>query len=240
MTLIRLADARGRGLPGREGFLYRLRDLIERGRVEVAEIRLTDVLHWVLTLGRKGVRPSTLELCALIEAAAQLTLTKARRLTGYIAEVQEDSPTSIWLGPPPELPLRRSWLGERMAGGPWSFLSAPRTFEGETAQLAPIAPIDLRAAMVAALGRARPTPPTPTQLRPRLSVEHACVLIEDELTERGEVRLHEVAGETRDGRVAVFLACLTLCRQGRVALEQDEPFGDIVIRPFEEAVDATA
>jgi hypothetical protein len=239
MTLVRLMDARGRGMPGREGFLYRLKDLVDRGRVEVADIRLTDVLHWVLTLGRDGARPSTSELCGLIEAAAHLALAKARRISGYIAEQQEAEP-SIWLGPPPELPLRRSWLAERIAGGPWSFLAAPRTFEGDAPQLTPVDPEALRATMIAVLNRVRPTPLRPTQIHPRLSVESACALIEDHLAERDEVVLSELAGETRDRKVAVFLACLTLARQGRVSLIQNEPFSDIVIRPLDEAVDATA
>ncbi len=239
MTLVRLMDARGRGLPGREGFLYRLKDLVDRGRVEVADIRLTDLLHWVLALGRNGAHPTTSELCGLIEAAAQLALAKARRLSGYIAQQDEAEP-SIWLGPPPELPLRRSWLGERIAGGPWAFLSPPRAFEGEIAQLAPVEPDVLRAAMSVVLSRVRPAPPPPTQLRPRLSVESACALIEDHLADRDEVLLSELAGDTRDGKVAVFLACLTLARLGRVSLLQDEPFSDIVIRPLDEAVDATA
>jgi chromatin segregation and condensation protein Rec8/ScpA/Scc1 (kleisin family) len=71
-------------------------------------------------------------------------------------------------------------------------------------------------------------------------VDSACSLIVAGLSERGEVRLHELAGDTRDARVAMFLACLTLARQGRVSLVQDEPFGDIVIRPLVDAVDATA
>jgi chromatin segregation and condensation protein Rec8/ScpA/Scc1 (kleisin family) len=65
-------------------------------------------------------------------------------------------------------------------------------------------------------------------------------MIETELTERGEVRLQSLAGQGRDEQVALFLACLTLCRQGRVALVQDEPFGDIVIRPSDEAIDVSA
>jgi chromatin segregation and condensation protein Rec8/ScpA/Scc1 (kleisin family) len=239
MTLIRLADARGRGLPGREGFLYRLKDLFERGRIDAAQIRVTHVLRWVLTLGREGVRLSTAELCGIMEAAAQLALAKARRLSGYL-EPEEDAEPRVWLGPPPELPLRRSWFGARIAAGPWSFASPPRTYEGGAPQLAPISPATLRAAMVNALGRSRPASPAPTPLRARLSVDKACALIVAGLSERAEVRLHEIAGDGRDARVAVFLACLTLARQGRVTLIQDEPFGDIVIRPLDEAIDATA
>jgi chromatin segregation and condensation protein Rec8/ScpA/Scc1 (kleisin family) len=239
MTLIKLIDARGRGLPGREGFLYRLKDLFERGRIDVAQIRLTEVLHWVLTLGRDGMRPTMSELCGLIEAAAQLALAKARRLSGYLEPVEDDEP-SVWLGPPAELPLRRSWLGTRIAGGPWSLLSPPRTYEGAAPQLAPVAPESLRAAMASVLGRVAQAPPPPTPLRPRLSVDTACTLIEAGLAERDEVCLHELAGDTRDARVAIFLACLTLARQGRVSLIQDEPFGDILIRPPAQAIDATA
>jgi chromatin segregation and condensation protein Rec8/ScpA/Scc1 (kleisin family) len=65
-------------------------------------------------------------------------------------------------------------------------------------------------------------------------------LIEDHLAERDEVCLSELAGDTNDRKVAIFLACLSLARQGRVTLVQHEPFSDIVIRPLDEAVDATA
>jgi chromatin segregation and condensation protein Rec8/ScpA/Scc1 (kleisin family) len=226
-------------MPGRDGFLYRLKDLVERGRLDVAQLRLKEVLRWVLALGRETVRLPTAELCSLIEAAAALALAKARRLSGYLEPLEVEEP-SIWLGPPAELPLRCSWLGSRIAGGPWSFLSPPRTYEGEAPRLAPIAPATLRAAMAAALGRARPAPPPPVQLRLRLSVETACARIEDGLAGRSEVYLHELADQSRDSQVAYFLACLTLCRQGKVSLVQDEPFGQIAIRPLEEAVDATA
>jgi chromatin segregation and condensation protein Rec8/ScpA/Scc1 (kleisin family) len=240
MTLVRLADARGRGMPGRDGFLYRLKDLVERGRLDVAQLRLTEVFRWVLTLGRESLRLPTSELCSLIEAAAALALAKARRLSGYLEPIELEEP-SIWLGPPAELPLRRSWIGARIGAGQWSFLSPPRTYEGEAPQLAPIAPAALRAAMAAALGRARPAPTPPVQLRLRLSVETACAHIENGLAERAEVYLHELADESRDSQVAYFLACLTLCRQGKVSLLQAEPFGSIAIRPLEEeAVDATA
>ncbi len=239
MTLVRLMDARGRGLPGRAGFLYRLKDLVDRGRIDVADVRLTDILRWIFAVGRSDPGPSIGELCGVMEAAAQLALAKARRLVGYIAEREAEEP-SVWLGPPAELPLRRSWLAERIAGGPWSFVGAPRSYEGEVPRLARIDPRVLHAAMATVLGRIRPAPLAPTPLRPRLSVESACALIEQRLAERDEVRLSELADDTRDGKVAVFLACLTLARQGRVSLVQNEPFSDIVIRPLAEAVDATA
>jgi chromatin segregation and condensation protein Rec8/ScpA/Scc1 (kleisin family) len=40
--------------------------------------------------------------------------------------------------------------------------------------------------------------------------------------------------------VAAFLSCLILARQGRVVLEQDAPFADIVVRPATAALDASA
>lgn len=240
MTLVRLADARGRLLPGRVGFLYRLKDLIDRGRVDVAQIRLAEVLRWLLTVRRADQRSPVSELCEVAEAAAALALSKARRLTGYL-EPPEESEPSVWMGPPPELAVRRSWLSARVASGLRSFAAAPRMFEGSAPQLAPVPPSALRSAMLAVLGRARPAPPpTPSPVRPRVSVERACALIEERLVLQGEVRLDEIGSDTRDGRVALFLACLMLARQGRVRLVQDEPFAAIIIRRPAEAVQVTA
>jgi len=229
VMLASLGNALGRTyVPGFEGFLRRVRDVVERGRFDIGQLRLADLIRWLLRrLGGDGA--SLGELCGALEGAARLALLKARRLTG-LWEPDRGEDVAPWLGPPPELPLRRSWLGERIASGQLAFAAPSRSFEGVAAPLAPIAPDELRRAMAAMLARERR--PTPIALaRPtRLSVDACSGAILMQLAFDGELRLSQVGSKTRDARIAAFLACLSLARQGRVALAQDALFGEIVVR----------
>ncbi len=237
LTILRFPDTRARAFPpGPAGLLHRIRDLVDRGRLDIGQIRLSEAVGWLLAFGRNRNAPLG-ELCGMLEAAARLLVVKSRRLTGVSDEVLAED-IAPWAGPPPELPLRRSWLGERIAAGPLSFVGPVRSYEAAPPSLMPVSPEHLLAAMEAALGRARAPIPILAPKIIRVSVERTSALILAELAQRGEVRLHDVAGETRDGQVAAFLACLTLARQGRVALVQEELFGQISIWPA--AVDSEA
>lgn len=229
MNLSDLANHR-QLLPGPAALLGRIRDLIERGRLDVGELRLGEALGWILGLARGRPDASIGEVCCVLEAAARLALLKARRLAGqWEARLGEE--ISLWLGPPAELPLQRSWLADRIARGPLCFTGPLRTYERQAPSLAPVDPEQLRAAMLATLGR-RPRPlvaVTPTVVR--VSVESRIGMIMEELAGQGELTLADVAGGSRDTCAATFLAALILARQGRVALVQDEIFGDILVRP---------
>lgn len=178
----------------------------------------------------------------MLEGAARLLLLKARRLAGSWEPAPEET-FEPWGGPPAELPLRRSWLAERVAAGPLSYGAPVRTREETTPLLAPIAPARLRMAMFAVLSRAKAVRPKVVAL-PRLvraSVESCCAVILERVGLGRELRLFDVvSGESRDAQVAAFLACLTLARQGRVELEQDALFGDILVRPMTQTFEATA
>jgi len=241
LTVTRIEEARARHwLPGPSRFLQRIRDLLDRGRLDFTLVRLGDLVRWLL--GRRGEsQPSLEELCGVLESAARLALLKSRRLVGHSDEALLEQ-TSTWTGPPPELPIRRSWLASRLALGPLSHIGPARAHaESSTRMLAPIAPMRLRAVFLALDGRERAASvPTIAPKIVRASVEHTSARILVELEARGEVMLHEIAGDTRDARVAAFLACLTLARQGRVSLVQDELFGRIVIVQPAEASEALA
>jgi chromatin segregation and condensation protein Rec8/ScpA/Scc1 (kleisin family) len=241
MSVIRMADHLGRAyLPGPEGFLRRLRDLVDRGRLDIGEFRIADLMQWLLRRDGAMPPPSLQDTCGALEVAARLALLKARRLIGYWeAAEEEDGP--LWAGPPVDLPLRRSWLAERIASGPLSLVGPARSFESAPPSLVAIAPDRLRAAMLAVLGRHQDQPaPTVTPIIRRVTTESCVARITERLQEHGEVHLSEIAGGTRDGHVAAFLACLTLARQGRVTLVQDDLFEEIVVRPPEEALSVTA
>jgi chromatin segregation and condensation protein Rec8/ScpA/Scc1 (kleisin family) len=95
--------------------------------------------------------------------------------------------------------------------------------------------------MLSVLGRQkRPAPVAAEHRVPRVSTEVCSALIIERLHEEGEIRLRGIAGDSRDAHVAAFLSCLILARQGHISLEQDEPFGDVVIRPALAALDVTA
>lgn len=223
---------------GPSSLLTRLHDLVDRRRVGIGDIRLERVIRW--TWGCTGQQGTATigDLCGLIEAAARLALLKARRLTGIWDPPEEQAPA--WLGAPPELSARRSWLAARIAAGPLSFTAPPRTYQGVAPALKPIAAEALRAAMLGVVGRQRPPVALALAPPPRTSVEQCSRLILEELARRSEMALWEVAGESRDVHVAAFLACLALARQGHVTLDQPQPFGPIVIRPLGAGLEATA
>ena len=235
--------ARGRfSTLGPENLLRRIRDVVEHGRIDVAQLRIGNLVGWLLSRARGADAPPPLgELCLVLESAARLVLLKARRLAGSWEPSQEEI-FEPWGGPPPELPLRRSWLAERVAAGPLSYAAPPRTQEETAPLLMSVAPERLRAAMLAVLARVK-TPRLRVVSLPRLvrvSVEACCSLILARIGRGREVSLTDVAGEGRDSQVAAFLACLILARQGHVELEQEVLFSDILVRRASQAFEATA
>lgn len=206
--------------------------------MDLREIRIASLLGWLWPRAREqgcGV----LELCGILETAARLVLLKARRITGDWVQLSEEEAIA-WAGPPAELPLRRSWLAERIAQGPFSFPGTAHTFEGMMPQLAPVAPAGLHEAMLRVLQREPPIPIVASPVKARVSVEESSRRILSALDEDGEIALDAVAGPSRDERIAAFLACLTLARQGRVSLSQEDLFGEVRIRSTSAALEATA
>ena len=227
---------------GAENLLQRVRDVVERGRIDVAQLRIGNLVGWLLARGKTADSPPALaEICTVLETAARLVLLKARRLAGSWEPAPEEIFTP-WGGPPPELPLRRSWLAERVAAGPLSYGPPTRPHEEGVQVLAPIAAARVQAVMLALLARTK-APRLRVVSLPRIvraSVEACCSLILDHIGRGREMSLFEVAGEGRDAQVAAFLACLLLARQGRVELEQDVLFADIRVRPSSQSLEATA
>jgi chromatin segregation and condensation protein Rec8/ScpA/Scc1 (kleisin family) len=126
--------------------------------------------------------------------------------------------------------MRRSWLGERIASGTTSFAAGPRPFEGVAAPLAPVAPDALQRTMLSLLARERRPAPIPLSRPTRVSVDACSTAILAQLGRTAELRLSDIGGESRDARIAAFLAGLILARQGRIALSQEVPFGEIMVR----------
>ncbi|MBM2811155.1 MAG: Segregation and condensation protein ScpA [Chloroflexi bacterium] len=204
----------------------------------MSQLVLADVMSWVL--GRARTETTSVgEVCGILESAARLLLLKARRLSG-MWEVQDEAESPPWLGPPEELPERRSWLTQRLASGPLSFLSGSRDELESMPSLAPILPGQLQTAMLSVLGRARPTLALLPPRISRVSVEACSSLILERLAGDDEFHLAEIAGYSRDASVAAFLACLILARQGHIELIQNELFGDIVVRQAARELVATA
>jgi chromatin segregation and condensation protein Rec8/ScpA/Scc1 (kleisin family) len=227
---------------GPQNILRRVRDIVEHGRVDVTQLRIGSLVGWLLGRARVSDTVPTLgELCIVLEGAARLVLLKARRLAGSWEPAPEEV-IEPWAGLSAELPLRRSWLAERVAAGPLSYPAPVRAHEHDAPLLASIAPDRLRQVMLIVQARVKPprlrVVPLPRLVR--ASVEACCALVLEHIGHRRQLSFAEVALDGRDGQVAVFLACLILARQGRVELQQDDLFGDIVIRPGELAFEATA
>lgn len=240
MVLVRLGEHPARSfVPGHEGLLRRIREVIDRGRLDIGQVRLGDVLRWLLGRARGSGTSSLGELCGVLEAGARLALLKARRLGGFWEPTPEEE-AAPWSGPPTELPLRRSWLASRVATGPLSFPGPARTYEGVAPSLVSIDPDQLRTAMLAVIAREPRPVPIVIQAIERMPVDLCARRILEELAAAGEVYLSGVAGRNRDAYVATFLACLILVHQGRIALLQDGLFGEVVIRLTAEALEVSA
>jgi chromatin segregation and condensation protein Rec8/ScpA/Scc1 (kleisin family) len=227
---------------GAENLLQRIRDVVERGRIDVAQLRIGNLVGWLLARGKTADSPQALaDICTVLETAARLVLLKARRLAGSWEPAPEEIFTP-WGGPPAELPLRRSWLAERVAAGPLSYGPPTRPHEDGIQMLAPIAAARVQAVMLALLARTKAPRLRVVSLQRivRASVEACCSLILDHIGRGHELSLFEVAGEGRDAQVATFLACLLLARQGRVELQQDVLFADIRVRAASQSLEASA
>ena len=218
--------------------IHRIRELIDRGRLDTRQVSLAAMARWVRARVWRDQAPPIGHLCDFLESMARLAVLKARHLAGGWDDVpQEDHP---WEGPPPELAPRRAWLADRIAYGARSFGGGERSIDGLPAMLLPVPPQGLRNAMLAVLARHQQAPKEVSAPPTRASVERYSALIVSELALHGSVSLRRVAGAATHEQVAAFLACLTLTRQGRVALSQTELFADIVITAASAELEASA
>ncbi|MPZ15655.1 MAG: hypothetical protein GEU73_14740 [Chloroflexi bacterium] len=239
MTATTVTDSRRSLHVGPERLLARVREMIDRGRLDIGQVRLSSVLDWLLDAVRRDGRDSIGEVCAVLETAARLAVLKARRLSSSPEPVEEEERLPV-AAPLPELPLWRGWLMERIAGGPWTFAGPVRVHERMVPPLETVRPRRLCDVMTAVLARRRAAPGVLTPRVIRVSIEHSSTLILERVSHQGHLCLRDVAGDTRDGHVAAFLACLILTRQGRVSLTQDTLFGEVVVRAAAQPLAASA
>jgi segregation and condensation protein A len=232
-------------LEGFEGPLDLLLDLARRQRVDLARISILALVEQYLEVINQA-RALRLEIAAeWLVMAAWLAWLKSRLLLPKETEAAEEGELAAEALTERLILLEAmrqaaAWLGARPELGRDVFARGrPENFtEVDRSQLAADLPALLRA--YAGVIRERPAPYRPPP-PPLWTVRAALRKIETWLgAARGPLPLEAFLppelepGPARAGAVAAtFLAGLELTREGRLRLEQEEPFGPILVAPGE-------
>ena len=226
-------------VPGFQGPLDLLLNLIERRRLAITDVSLASVADQYLESVRALPAPDPDVLSEFLVIAARLLLLKSRALLPQPEEPDDEESVDDLAE---RLEAYRRFkevaleLAERFESGEQAFPHPPRP-EMQHFQ-APLAPID--AAVLARLWRtiaARQAiaPQREAPLDPRVSVADRLTYLRGRLTEGRAVRWSEIAGDTLDELIATFLAVLELVRRSELLVRQEQSFGPIVLEPARRA-----
>lgn len=223
-------------LDGFEGPLELLLTLIEHHRLPITRVSLAQVADQYLAQVRALPEPDPDLLADFLAIGGRLLLLKSRALLlAEPADAGGDDP-----GEDLELRLReyrvfraaalRLQQLELLGWRSYTTRREPQV----SAALAPLAPLppDALAAAWRRLLQARPRTPVELPLETRASVDERRATILDLLRRHARLSFAALAGRTLDEVVATFLAVLELYRRGQIAVDQPEPFGDLLIAPL--------
>jgi len=216
-----------------EGPLELLLLLIEQRRLPITKISLAQVADQYLAQVHALPELDPDLLADFLSIAGKLLLLKSRALL-----LSED--------PDPEVEEIASDLAERLATYR-VFRAASevlREFEQRSERLfptnreplvstapAPLAPVSAEQ-LFQVWRRLQEQPRTESIELPiliRASVDERRVLVPDLLRTSATVAFRDIAGSTVDEVIATFLAVLELFRRSQIGVDQDEPFGDLVL-----------
>ena len=240
-------DATEIRLPEWEGPLGLLLALVEARRLDVLSVPLGDLseayLDALATL--EGERLGNIS--AFVGVASQLILLKSRAMLPRSASA--DVPPSDD-GPDPEAELRarlllyrafrdagaalqaRALSGAFLARREPAVASAAGRAQGVTGDL-PRLDVGLLVAALDRLASVVPAPVPPQEIMPRtITLAERARVIRAALAHTGPVVLQELLAGVRDRVVAAvtFLALLELVKRREVTVEQDRPWGPILVR----------
>ncbi|MCU0478257.1 MAG: segregation/condensation protein A [Chloroflexi bacterium] len=249
-------DATQVRLPDWEGPLGLLLALVEARRLDVMTVPLGGLAEAYLD-AIAGLEDDRLgNLSMFVTVASQLILIKSRALLPR----PPDPAVPLDEEPDPEAALRARLLaykayrdaadrlqGRAMAG--WLVARREPSVALATARAGAVAPLPPGldpSLLVGALDRlARVAPPAvpPPEAIPRtITLAERAALIRAALAAAGPIVLQELLAGVRD-RVVVavtFLAMLELVKSREVSVEQDAPWGPIIVRPVPRPVGAAA
>ncbi len=245
-------DATEIRLPEWEGPLGLLLALVEARRLDVLSVPLGDLseayLDALATL--EGERLGNIS--AFVGVASQLILLKSRAMLPRPASADVASSDD---GPDPEAELRarlllyrafrdagaalqaRALAGALLARREPAVASATGRAQGVTADL-PRLDVGLLVAALERLASVVPDPALPPGVLPRtITLAERARVIRSALAHAGPVVLQELLAGVRDRVVAAvtFLALLELVKRREVTVEQDRPWGPILVRSIPRA-----
>ena len=219
-----------------EGPLDLLLQLIEQEELAITEISLSKIADQYLEFIEHNAELDPEDLADFLVVAAKLLLLKSRELLPGIVVPEED-------GPSLEIQLKMYkifWeaarkIEVRIKKGKFIFFRdklpaaiAPRFSPPPSSSLA-----RLHDAMVDVLTRITPIITYPEErLKKTISIQEKIQSIREWVHREATVRFHEILkGSTSKTEVVVnFLALLELIKARSVSVEQEEAFGDIVIK----------
>ena len=249
-------DATQVRLPDWEGPLGLLLALVEARRLDVMTVPLGGLAEAYLD-AIAGLEDDRLgNLSMFVTVASQLILIKSRALLPR----PPDPAVPLDEEPDPEAALRARLLaykayrdaadrlqGRALAG--WLVARREPSVALATARAGAVAPLPPGldpALLVGALDRlalvAPPAVPPPEAIPRTITLAERAALIRAALAAAGPIVLQELLAGVRD-RVVVavtFLAMLELVKSREVSVEQDAPWGPIIVRPVPRPVGAAA
>ena len=249
-------DATQVRLPDWEGPLGLLLALVEARRLDVMTVPLGGLAEAYLD-AIAGLEDDRLgNLSMFVTVASQLILIKSRALLPR----PPDPAVPLDEEPDPEAALRARLLaykayrdaadrlqGRALAG--WLVARRDPSVAMATARARAVAPLPPRldpALLVGALDRlalvAPPAVPPPEAIPRTITLAERAALIRAALAAAGPIVLQELLAGVRD-RVVVavtFLAMLELVKSREVSVEQDQPWGPIIVRPVPRPVGVAA
>jgi len=236
-----------------DGPLALLLSLIEQRQLDVLTVRLGDLAGAYLeAVARLDDRRLPL-LSAFVAVCAQLILIKSRAM---LPRAPAEAPASADEAADPEQELRARLLeyrryrdaGQRLAsrlelGGlyrrePGVALAAG--LAGARPPAGPALDVALLGGALAGLVRVVPEPPPrPETLARTITLEERAVAIRDALRGAPMIVLQELLRDVRDRVVwaVTFMAMLELVKGRELSVEQDEPWGPILVRQRGQAAD---
>jgi segregation and condensation protein A len=218
-----------------QGPLDLLLNLIERRRLAITDVSLAAVADQYLQAVRALPEPDPDLLGEFLVIGARLLLLKSRALLPRADEPDEEAPDDDDLAERLEEYRRFKEaalaLAARFEAGAHAFPHAARP---DFQDLQPaLAPVD--AQTLAHLGRSihsrQPPPPVRDEpVQSRIQVAARLAWLRERFRERATLCWDEVAGGSLDELIATFLAVLELVRRGELRVQQERPFGPIVLR----------
>jgi segregation and condensation protein A len=217
-----------------QGPLDLLLNLIERRRLAITDVSLAAVADQYLQAVRALPEPDPDLLGEFLVIGARLLLLKSRALLPRTDEPDEEAPDDDLAERLEEYRRFKDAalaLAARFEAGTHAFPHAARPdFQDLQPALAPVDAQTLAHLWRSIHSRQPPPPVRDEPVQSRIQVAARLAWLRERFRERPTLCWDEVAGGSLDELIATFLAVLELVRRGELRVQQERPFGPIVLR----------